>query len=121
MRDRLIELVKQSLIRHIDKTCKLAENITDDLLSEGVIVPPCKAGKTIFFYACVCDEAGKEKYDILEGEVISFSLRKERFWAYCSYKCGLTYWHLVDEDFGKLVFFTREEAEQALKEANDGT
>lgn len=41
-RERLIELVKQSLIKHIDKTCKLAENITEDLLANGVIVPPCE-------------------------------------------------------------------------------
>lgn len=42
MRDRLIEIIKSSLMKHIDKSCKLAENITDDLLSEGVIVPPYK-------------------------------------------------------------------------------
>lgn len=77
---------------------------------------PCKVGQTIFFYTCVCDEIGKEKFDILEGEVISFSIQKEGLWAYCRYKCGLTYWHLVVKDFGKTVFLTREEAEQALKE-----
>ena len=77
---------------------------------------PCKVGQTIFFYTCVCDKEGEEKFDTLEGEVISFSIQKEGLWAYCCYKCGLTYWHLVEQDFGKTVFLTQEEAEKALAE-----
>lgn len=38
MRERLIELIKASLFRHIDKSCCLAENVADDLLATGVIV-----------------------------------------------------------------------------------
>ena len=37
-RERLIELLKASLQKHIDKSCKLAENITDDLLANNVRV-----------------------------------------------------------------------------------
>lgn len=112
MRERLIELIQDSVFgcaRH------WAEVIADNLLANGVIVPPCKVGQTVFFYTCVCDKEGEEKFDILEGELISFSLQKEGLWAYCRYKCGLTYWHLI-EDFGKCLFITREEAEKALKE-----
>ena len=43
MRERLIKFIKNSLIKHIDKSCLLAENIADDLLADGIIVPPCKA------------------------------------------------------------------------------
>ena len=39
-RERLIEIVKNSLIKHIDKSCCLAENIVDDLLAENVTVSP---------------------------------------------------------------------------------
>ena len=39
-RERLIEIVKNSLIKHIDKSCCLAENIVDDLLTEKVTFPP---------------------------------------------------------------------------------
>ena len=39
MRERLIELIKDSLNKHIGKSCLLAENITDDLLANGVDVP----------------------------------------------------------------------------------
>lgn len=120
MKDRLIEILgdfptfggttlKQTWMP------EAVEKLANHLLSEGVIVPPCKAGQTVFFYTCVCDKEGEEKFDILEGEVISFSLQKEGLLAYCRYKCGLTYWHLVEKDFGKTVFLTRELAEEALK------
>ena len=33
-----MELIFDSLCRHIDKSCKLAENIADDLISNGVTV-----------------------------------------------------------------------------------
>ena len=40
MRDRLLGLIKDSLNKHIGKSCLLAENIADDLLANGVIVAP---------------------------------------------------------------------------------
>ena len=40
MRDRLIEIVKNSLMKHISKSCCLANNIVDDLLTEGVTTLP---------------------------------------------------------------------------------
>ena len=36
VREKLVELLFSSLCRHIDKSCKLAENIADDLISNGV-------------------------------------------------------------------------------------
>ena len=38
VREKLVELIFDSLLRHIDKSCKLAENIADDLISSGVTV-----------------------------------------------------------------------------------
>ena len=38
VRERLVELLFSSLCRHIDKSCKLAENIADDLIANGVTV-----------------------------------------------------------------------------------
>lgn len=93
---------------------KLCE-FEDKKESGSLLELPCKVGVKVWLYACICDEVGKEKFDILEGEIISFSYQKEELWAYCRYKCGLTYWHLV-EDFGKTLFLTKEEAEKALKE-----
>ena len=116
MRDRLIELTKASLMRHIDKSCKLAENIADDLLAEGVIVPPVKINQFVY----VIDRADirqpiKEKI-VLEiqceysGNLIVLqdtSLRLRR-----AYRFG---------DFGKTIFLTEREAEKALAEVANGT
>jgi hypothetical protein len=119
MRDRLIEL--------LEAECGFSRYMTDDerrarladhLLANGIIVPPCKVGDTVFFATCVDDGESEEKYDTLEGECISFSLQNQGLLAYCRYKCGLTYWHLVEQDFGKTVFLTREEAEKALERRN---
>ena len=38
VREKLVDLIFDSLCRHIDKSCKLAENIADDLISNGVTV-----------------------------------------------------------------------------------
>ena len=38
IREKLVELIFDSLYRHIDKSCNLAENIADDLISNGVTV-----------------------------------------------------------------------------------
>ena len=38
VREKLVGLIFDSLCRHIDKSCKLAENIADDLISSGVTV-----------------------------------------------------------------------------------
>lgn len=38
VREKLVELIFDSLCRHIEKSCKLAENIADDLISNGVTV-----------------------------------------------------------------------------------
>ena len=117
MRDRLIELTKASLIRHIDKSCKLAENIADYLLENGVIVPPCKVGDTVYF--------------VSRGEIIPMIVNCISFngnYQYCL-NC-----HYVDEDTygysllsftdkvrGYMFGFTREEAEKALAEVANGT
>ena len=38
VREKLVELIFKSLCRHIHKSCKLAENIADDLIADGVTV-----------------------------------------------------------------------------------
>ena len=41
VRGKLVELIFDSLCRNIDKSCKLAENIADDLIANGVTVQEC--------------------------------------------------------------------------------
>lgn len=38
VREKLVELIFDSLCRHVDKSCKLSENIADDLIAHGVTV-----------------------------------------------------------------------------------
>ena len=38
VREKLVDMIFDSLCLHIDKSCKLAENIADDLISNGVTV-----------------------------------------------------------------------------------
>ena len=38
VREKLVDLIFDSLCRHIDKSCNLAENIADHLISSGVTV-----------------------------------------------------------------------------------
>lgn len=106
MKDRLIELIQQSV-----KGCarNWAEIIAEYLLANGVIVPPCKVGDTVYYL---------EGSRILEGTVKSFStiMKDNYFVVYVETKYSLLgierfgYWM-----FGKKIFLTREAAEQALK------
>ena len=128
MRDRLIEIVKQSLIKNIDYTHRLAENITDDLLANGVIVPKFTAGDHIWVIDredgeavgvsgvqymancknCVIATAFINDYDFDETLEYHISETQERFDAELAV--------YPEED----CFLTREEAEKALKERSEG-
>lgn len=46
-REKLVELIFKSLCRHIHKSCKLAENIADDLIANGVTVRPMQKPLTL--------------------------------------------------------------------------
>ena len=106
MRDRLIEIVKKSLVKNIDYTHRLAENITDDLLAAGVIVPPCKVGDVVWFPS--------EYYDGAYPITVTRLEVYEEESLLCSE--GGSEWHY--EDIGKTIFLTKEEAERALAERN---
>lgn len=106
MRDRLIDLIDEAI--NDEETSY--SNIADYLIENGVIVPPCKVGDTVYYL---------EGSQILEGTVKSFStiMKDNYFCVYVETKYSLLgverfgYWM-----FGTRIFLTREEAEQALKE-----
>lgn len=113
MRDRLVELIKSSLIRHIDKSCKLAENIADDLLADGVIVPPAKVGQKIYVME-------SENTGYYECEIVSMQYDGVQWLGYMNclwvhHHGG--FWKWQECDIGKTVFLTREEAERVFAEA----
>lgn len=129
MRDRLIELIAEGreLCDQIPcegctRSCKglndcIAKVQADHLLANGVIVPPCKAGDTVYwlnFYNHLMQY--RDKY--YEAEVVRIVVT--RFGVSCVIRVlgeHATY-EIQDVEFGKTVFLTREEAEQALKGEN---
>ena len=55
VRGKLVDLIFDSLCRHIDKSCKLAENIADDLISNGVTVQERKSAEIDQFKLPIAD------------------------------------------------------------------
>ena len=125
MRDRLIEILKKFCtddckITHQCGYCDFGDltvcpsAVADHLLANGVIVPPCKAGDTVYwlnFYNHLM--LYRDKY--YEAEVVRIVVT--RFGVSCVIRVRgehATY-EIPDVEFGKNVFLTREEAERALK------
>ena len=154
MRDRLIELLdacgrcdkhteEKGCVgceyEYFEDKCEnyLRERMADDLLANGVIVPPCKVGGDVYLlgpevpcYACKeisakcqanCDDCYKnQKWAIKEATVCGTSMEDNIKRVYMEVKetelteaYRYTAWF---EDFGKTVFLSREDAEKALKE-----
>lgn len=123
-RKRLVELIKQSLFRHIDKSCLLAESIADDLLANGVIVPPCKVGDTVYVNTETWGGLSFIEYDhcfihskyFLVAEVVSIiKTRKQnliKLKVYNRTTCTPEYKRYPISSIGITVFLTREEAER---------
>ena len=87
------------VMSHIDE---LYGFIADYLLDNGIIVPPCKVGDTI--YDCGNGVGVRKSYvggfEVYEDKVIVVDFIDERYDA---------------EQFGKTVFLSEAEAEYALK------
>ena len=122
-RQRLKGLIKDSS-QYISEQDSLIDKIVDHLLDNGIVVPPCKVGQTVYaikgcFYL---PHATRIKSDaIITCEVIAIKeTKKGKF---------LLVKPLIEEAFsmrsangwfnfstiGKTVFLTREEAEAKLK------
>ena len=121
MRDRLIELLFQANdIVHRNGFKFNANVMADHLLANGVIVPPCKVGDTVYSidYYYDCDIDGYEVCDEYQND--------ESSCEYCPHNVRKNYTSEIEfkisfyDDFGKTVFLTKEEAERALKEREQG-
>ncbi len=108
MRDRLSQLIFNKL----SKTCRecssfeCTEELTDYLLANGVIVPPCKEGQTVYRISTKINT--KVKY-IQETTISRVAIDSDGVWLFCA--CN----PIAKCVFGRNVFLTREEAEEALK------
>lgn len=109
MRDRLIELLEDTA--HEKGGMPSFGDIADYLLANGVIVLPCEIGQklydaTEFFNGCLYPEI----YELKENGMYLEKTDKENI--------VFTYdgMYIKNEDIGKTVFLTKEEAEAKLKE-----
>lgn len=138
MRDRLVELI-DDYIHYVDVkewySEELDEGLADCLIEEGnVIVPPCKVGDTVWKIEDVWHLDDRETWTYhYEKEVVMFTVRSiaiscnsKGFWTKKFRICEVRDGKIIDnqrnvefEDFGKTVFFIREEAEKALKEREE--
>lgn len=119
MRDRLIEILLEDCVTFTDKykvSARLqAERVADILLANGVIVPPCKVGTTLFF---LYNSPYADKPDLTPR------IYKTTDWYFEVDKAGIvintsdihSFNKVYDYVLGKTVFLTREEAEKALAE-----
>ena len=120
MKDRLIELLRQGEAKCAEtKTCNKCEQygrgsdcqrnlISDHLLANGVIVPPVKVGRTVWFirdkYHNKIEETNVEKVIVKNGGI------------YIKLGCNSMY-ETSCNSIGKTVFLTKEQAEKALAES----
>ena len=99
MKKRLIKLIKHCT------SCEECrdEDIADHLLANGVIVPPCKVGNTVWI-------AGEYR-GVYSAIVRTMFFSHSGVEMVRTTKCDIPF-----HDFGKVAFFTHEEAEKALAE-----
>lgn len=139
-RERLIELILEcdksnevlNCFNERPRKRQAAEIIADYLLANGVIVPPCKVGDTVWVISesrvkeAEIDEILRRRNDT--KIFVAFECDEEdcdscpfNAWrqSYCGeWDCDNAYGsaELAEEDFGKTVFLSRELAEKALAE-----
>lgn len=91
---------------------KLAEYETVEEERRSVVFP-CKSGQDLF---------GIYNGEIVEGYADGYLMEKtsvhsdSEHWIWFQDKYSRDFWKVSFNDFGKMVFFTREESEKALKE-----
>jgi hypothetical protein len=125
MRDRLIELLKQAEKQQsLNAVCgdidslidspKGAEFIADYLLANGVVVPPCNLGDTVYFL--------NYGIELCEARIICIEdnyYTNPQMWITVEFFSKVigrnTYKSRIDLMLNKIMFLTREEAERALK------
>ena len=107
-RERLVELLKDNQgDSTYYMTDEAVQSVSDVLLANGVIVLPCKVGQKVYdtfeaiFLGDYKDIDGNRSY------MAELHFSRE--------DCPYTTEEIYFTDIGKTVFFTKEEAEKALK------
>jgi hypothetical protein len=126
MRDRLIELCREAQAKYLEEEPPVGDfgaYLADRLLANGVIVPPCKVGDTLWIRWGI-HESTKKIYPV-KVYALRYDTKKNnmRLCVEANFEItdygGLFHHHYIGtfpwSSVGKTVFLTKEEAEQALK------
>lgn len=114
MREKLIDLIAE-VLGSVNCARLWAKDIADHLLAEGVIVPPCKVGQTVYIIGW---DDNIEEFTVkdIAYEEGNFGVYFYRFRAVMGRESDI---HFTDTYIGESVFLTREEAEKALAEGRE--
>ena len=114
-RDRLIELLANS---GCSADLDTYQELADYLLANGVIVPPCKVGQTVYYLFQFSDTRILPFVRKAKVRKIYCANSKMQFLVDCELKDTkekgiIRAWYF--DAFGKTVFLSKEEAEAELK------
>ena len=101
MRDRIAEIIR-SAHSTANPLGQFGYTEADALIANGVILPPCKVGDTVWIIGVY--------QGIYSATVRVFFFNHSGIEMIRTTKCDIPF-----SEFGKTVFLTREEAEEALK------
>ena len=116
MKERLVELIKQDNCMnpmtcsdkcpYVDLDDCHSARLADHLLANGVIVPPCKVGQTVYRIIEMSTGVMMNSTYTIKRFIRTVEVTKNNFFDVC-------------ENWGKTVFLTKEEAEAKLKERKE--
>lgn len=120
-RERLIELLKQEPSRY-------SEDIAEHLLDNGVIVPLCSVGDTVY----IKNKPVNVSFIHIDNKDVTYCVEFDCVDCYaCPFYEDVVSWEgehdcatngyleFTADDIGKTVFLTREDAEKILKEREE--
>ena len=120
VREKLVKLLKTSPTRNGYTDFG---DIADHLIANGVVVLPCKIGDKVYVNYIY----GRNKI-ITDSQMVcsieqTVGVNDESYWKVCVKqvieKGYIVYHEYTEDDFGKTVFLTREEAEASLRKMKE--
>ena len=117
-REKLIELIEKAKEEYANDITDHTETdyIVETLLNEGVIVPPCKVGDTVYYLNTISHMA-LYKNKIYEAKVVRIVTTSLGTVLVIQIRDEFGCCEIPDiRDWGKTVFLTKEGAENALAE-----
>ena len=120
-RERLIELLNDWGNKENDGV--RAESMADYLLANGIIVPPCKVGDTVYRIVEMSTGITSKIRAIRKEAKITGIIQPCEPTIKRFIRCvTVTKNNIINccENYGKTVFLTKEEAEQALRKEDEG-